>query len=216
MYLFHNATENLTPVILTKNAEPQLVAIIVDSEGRGHRIPPNRPWKVEPQISMDTDKGGAPMQALIPAEKVAAQLIKDGAFFGLVAVPEIQTANGISFDVETAAKESTRIRYQAESAVLETYVKHAKDEQLANRAMRPPSPSIERILNSRSMDLKRDFGLEPVGYKVSEKAAQRDREVEALKEQNALLTKELGELKDMFAMFMEDKKESRKKETVKA
>ncbi len=210
MYVFHNATSLLTPVILTKGSDPTMVAIIIDSEGRGHRIPANEPWEVKPQTCMDTDKGGSPVQLTIPAEKVAAQLVHDGKFFGLVIVNQIRTANGISFDVEAAAKESKRIREQAETDLVEKYVKSAKDEQLGNRAIRPPAAPIEQILSSRGMDLKRDYGLEPVGYRVSEKAAARDKEMDELRKENR-------EIKEMLNMLLEDKKdEKRKKESAKA
>ncbi len=89
-------------------------------------------------------------------------------------------------------------------------MKSAKDEQLGNRAIRPPAAPIEQILSSRGMDLKRDYGLEPVGYRVSEKAAARDKEMDELRKENR-------EIKEMLNMLLEDKKdEKRKKESAKA
>lgn len=193
MFLYHSAS---------------VEAAVMDSEGRCHRIPPNTPWEVKPQITMDTDKGGSPIQNTIPAEKVARQICDDGRLYGVVIVPEIRSGLSITFDVDSAARESTRIREQAETEILDRYVKHAKEEQLAARPVRPPSTSIQKILDARGHDLLRDYGLQPVGYKVSEGALKRDAEIAALHQQKDAQDKEIADLKQMITRLidLQDKK----------
>ena len=174
-------------------------AFVLDAEGRTFRIEPNIPWEVKPQISSDCDKGGYPVQNIVPADKVAQQICDDGKFYGIVIIPEIQEGFNTKRDVETARARSTEVRRNAENALVDQYVSHQKQNQLAVRPVAPPSESIQAILNGRGLDLKRDFGLEPVGYRVSEAAAARDALIETQ-------GREIKELKEMLAMLMEDKK----------
>lgn len=212
MYVFHNAPKHLlTPVIMQRGAEPILCAMVMDSEGRSHRIPPNTPWEVKSLDCMDVTEGGTRfVNHPQSVEKVAKMLCDNGVFYGIVPVPEIRDGISINFDLKSAERESTRVRIQAERGLIEKYVANAKMEQLQGRPIRPPSDTLQRILDTHDLDLLKDFGIQPVGYKVSEGAAMRDRKLADLEATNANQAKELAEMKEMLAMLLEDKEKEKK------
>ena len=187
--------------------------VLLDSEGRSYRIKPNEPWEVPPIHGTDISgpKGQPAYKEFdIPAHKVAEMLIKQAVHYGLVAVPENRSSAGITFDMDSALKASTVSRRQAEDAMVQAYVKGAKEDELGKMPIRPPSAPIQRILDERGQDLKRDFGIQPVGWKLSDGAAQRDAQLVALQQQNDAQAKEMAELKEMLTMLLDEKKKARK------
>lgn len=209
MYLFHNTPDSSLTAGLDSNGSVRYFAYILDSEGRTHRIAANSLWEVKPQHCTDVSDGGKNVVVTIPAEKVGRQICEDGKPYGVVVIQEKRTPEGITFDYETARAESERIRNQFEIELIETFVKRAKEQALQNMPIRPPAPALQKILDARGLDLQRDYGITPVGYKVSEAAAARDREVADLK-------RDLAEMKELLNMALEDKKAKRPKEPVTA
>ena len=197
MYLLHTSKE---------------IAHLIDAEGKTYHIPPNEAWEV-PEIrgtDIPGPAGAAPYKTFVtPSHKVGEMLMKQGVYYGLVEVHQVRQGNSIIFDVEGAMKASGVARKQAEDAMLQTYVKAAKEDELGKHPIRPPSAPIQKILNERGLDLKRDFGVQPVGWTLSEGAKARDAEMAALKS-------ELAELKAMLEMAIEDKKPKGKRESVNA
>ncbi len=168
-----------------------VLATIMDSEGRSHRIPHDAPHEVKPQISMDIDKGGAPAEHIISAEHVARQLCNDGRFYGVVILPEIRDGLNSRLDVVSAAKESTRTRDQAETELIERYVQHAKAQALQAMPIKPPAPALEKILVARGLDLDRHYGIKPIGYRVAEGIKAQDAKI-------ASQEKEIADLRQML------------------
>lgn len=175
---------------------------LLDSEGRTHRIPNETPWEVPDINGTDCDGTQAYRPFVIPSNKAADVFIREGKRFGVVAIPQKRTQNGISFDVESAKTLSTHVRSEFEKGVIDGYIKGAKEDELAKLPVRPPSPALQALLDKRGLDLKRDFGITPVGYKVGEGAAARDAEMESLRQQ-------LTELRELVALSLEDKKKSK-------
>lgn len=188
MYLFHNYKETIT---------------LLDSEGRSYRIPANTPWEVPAVNGTDCNGTQACAPFTIPVQKVAKFLCDEGVHYGLVVVPEIRTNQGIQFDIAGAQALSLHKRKGSEDHILERYVKGAKEDELNKIPVRPPSASIASILESRGFDLKRDFGITPVGYRVSENVAARDAEVESLRRENAEMRRDNAEIKEMLARLLE-------------
>ena len=95
--------------------------------------------------------------------------------------------------------------------MVQAYVKGAKEDELGKMPIRPPSAPIQRILDERGQDLKRDFGIQPVGWKLSDGAAQRDAQLVALQQQNDSQAKEMAELKAMLTTLLssQDKKDKK-------
>ncbi len=187
MYLYQNSGQTVS---------------LLDSEGRTHKIPNNSPWEAPSITGTDCNGTQAYAPYVVSAQKSAEILIKEGKRFGLVAVPEVRTDGGIKFDVESAAALSSSLRSQFEQGLIDAYVRAAKEDELGKLPVRPPSAALQALLDSRGLDLKRDFGITPVGYRVGEATAQRDKETDDLK-------KEVGELKAMLTMLLEDKKKSK-------
>ena len=190
-YLFHN---NPHPVNY------------LDCEGRTHIIPPNRPWSVP---SLDgTDIPGLEGQPAyrtftIPADKLAKAIMEDRKHDGLVLVAEQISDSGIAFDVKTAAQASSEARYRDQTAILDQYVKSAHEDELNKQPVRPPAESIQKILDDRGLDLQKDFGVTPVGYKVSEYAQARDEKMKTMEAENTSLRKEVSDIKKMMERAME-------------
>lgn len=197
MYLFHNYRETIT---------------ILDAEGRSYRIPANEPWEVPEIKGTDCNGTQAYNPFVISAAEASKIFCKEGIHYGLVPVPEKRGPRGIVFDIEEASIASKRVRKASEDAILDRYIRGAKEDELAKLPVKPPSASIAKIIDSRGLDLKRDYGLQPVGYRVSEAAAARDAEMEALRSSNSTMSREMGELKEMLAMLLDDKKEKAAKE----
>lgn len=191
MYLFHNYKRPIA---------------VLDAEGRTYNIEPNKPWEVPLIRGTDCKGTEAYVPFVTPTNKVAEMLCKEGIHYGLVVVPEVRTETGIQFDLKAAALNSAQVRKGAEDHILERYIKGAKEDELAKIPVKPPSASIAAILDARGLDLKRDYGLSPVGYRVSEGAAARDAEMEALRNENR-------EIKEMLSELLADRKSKREKVT---
>lgn len=171
---------------------------VLDDEGRTHIIPNAEPLEVMPIICMDVDSGGMPKESVISSEKLAAALCEKGRSYGLVLVPQVKKGLSITFDVEAAAENSTRVRMNTEDELVRTYVTRMKEEALQNRPIRPPSPSIQAILDARGQDLQRDYGITPVGYKVGEGIAARDAAFAELQGKYDDLSKKFDRLMDQL------------------
>lgn len=196
MHLFHNSKETIR---------------LLDSEGRTYVIPANVAWPVPALQGTDCNGTQAYAPFSISAEKMAKFLCDEGVHYGLVVVPETSTPTGIQFNLAKAARRSANARQTAEDGVLQRYIKGAKEDELAKLPVKPPSASIAAILDARGLDLKRDYGLQPVGYRVGDAAAARDTEMANLRAENETQRKEISEIKEMLTMLMEDRKDEKRK-----
>lgn len=176
MFLYQNTTKT--------------VHVLVD--GRQFSIPHSEPFEVKAIEGTDLEK-----PYMISSDKVGREIIRTAVLHGVVTIEQIRTARGFEFDMEKADKESTRLRGKSQLEILQRYVDGAKQDQLANLPIKPPSAPIQAILDERGLDLKRDYGITPVGYKVSEAVAARDAELAATKQENASLRADIDELRGM-------------------
>ena len=193
-------------------------AHLIDAEGRSYHIPPNEAWDV-PTINGTDIPGPAGQPAYksftTSPDKVGAMLIRQGVYYGLVEVKVLRTPTGTTFDLDGAKEASTRARRQAEDAMLQSYVKGAKEDELAKLPIRPPSAPIQKILNERKLDLKRDFGVQPVGWILSEGAKSRDVEFAALKAETEDQKQKISDLTKMLEQLLAiEEKKSKSKQPV--
>ena len=179
---------------------------LLDSEGRTYVIPPNKPWKV-PSLEGTDISGPIGMPAYrsftVSEDKMAKQFLIDGKHYGLVSIDERITDQGITFDINTAAERSKKARYDDQTLLLDQYIRSAHEGELNKQPVPPPVETIQRILDERGLDLQKDFGVTPVGYKVSEYAMQRDQTMKQLAEENAAQKKEMAEMRTMLQRTLE-------------
>jgi len=174
---------------------------LLDCEGRTYVIPPNRAWPVPMLEGTDIPgKAGQPAYRTftISAEKMTKYFLSEGKHFGLVEIEERLTDQGTQFDLETAVRQSTKARYDDQTAMLDQYVQSAHEDELQKLPVRPPGDVIQRILDERGLDLQKDFGITPVGYRVSEYAAARDEKMKNLEDENVANRKELAEMRKLL------------------
>lgn len=195
MFVFHN--------------DDTLLECLID--GRMFSIPPYEPFEVSSIEGTDLEKPYS-----IRSAKVGGELIRLCALQGLVEITSERTKAGFGFDVERAARESTVARDNAEGMMLARYVSGAHEDELAKKPVSPPSLPIQRILDKRHLDLQKDFGVTPVGYKVSEYAAKRETEMDLLRRENAEQKKDIADMKEMMTLLLDNQKLMARKETVKS
>lgn len=181
MYLFQNCG--------------RVASILVD--GRMFNISDSEPFDVPAIEGTDLEK-----PYTIPSVKVGNELIRLGVLYGIVELTQHRTARGFEFDLEAADAASRELRNQAEMDLLNRYVSGAKADELANVPVKPPSAPIQAVLDARGLDLKRDFGITPVGYKISEAVQARDKETHALKADNEDLRNRLDVLTAQMETFL--------------
>ena len=174
---------------------------MLDCEGRTYVVPPNKPWNV-PMLEGTDIPGQAGQPAYrsftIPADKMAKYFLSQYPHYGLVELAERLTDQGIQFDLAGAAERSAKSRYDDQTMMLDKYVQSAHEDELNKIPVRPPVPVIQEILDARNLDLQKDFGITPVGYKVSEYAAARDEKMKTLEDDNAAQRKELAEMRKLL------------------
>src|SRR5262245_30547236 len=179
---------------------------LLDSEGRTYIIPPNKPWKV-PALEGTDISGPIGMPAYrtfsVSEEKMAKQFLIDGKHFGLVEVQEKFTDQGIVFDSKDAAQRSIKARYDDQTFLLDQYIRSAHESELSKQPVPPPVDTVQKILDERGLDLQKDFGVTPVGYKVSEYALARDQKMRELEEKDAARDKEMNEMRTLLARTVE-------------
>jgi len=174
---------------------------LLDCEGRTYVIPPNKAWKV-PALEGTDISGPIGMPAYktftISDEQMAKHFLREGKHYGLVSVEEKITDQGILFDVKDAGERSKKARYDDQTYLLEQYVASAHDDELNKQPVRPPADVIQGILDDRGLDLQKDFGITPVGYRISEYAAARDEKLKQLEVEKNDQAKEIAELRRML------------------
>jgi hypothetical protein len=187
---------------------------LLDCEGRTYVIPPHKAWSVPALEGTDiTGPQGQPAYRsfTIPAEKMAKHFLAEGQHFGLVMLEEKITDNGITFDLKEATERSAKARFDDQSFLLDRWVQTAHDNELKKEPVRPPEPVIQAILTERGLDLQKDFGITPVGYKVSEYASARDEKMKTLEAKTNAQEEKIAELTSMLQRTLELVEEGRKK-----
>src|SRR4030095_4730365 len=87
----------------------------------------------------------------------------------------------------------------------------APDNELKKEPVRPPEPVIQAILTERGLDLQKDFGITPVGYKASEYASAPCEKIKNLEAQTNSQEEKIAELTAMLQRPLELVEEGRKK-----
>lgn len=108
----------------------------------------------------------------------------------VVRVNQTETETGITFDLETAKKESLEKGAAADMAAFKAYISAAVEDFVKrNKPVPQPADNILRIIERRGYDLKK-FGITPIGWEEPEK----DKRLAALADENKGLKEQLDAL----------------------
>jgi hypothetical protein len=166
-------------------------------DGKLLTIPPNELFEVPELRGMDCNNNGN-QEYIIPPKMVAEKAMEDGWFHGIVLVPVTKTKTGVTADVEPAKIAARTALEAAEDTSLTKYVNDQQERvTMHNKPAMAPGGRILKIIQKRGIDLKKDFNIDPPGFQV-QKGRDRDAEMDAMREQNALLQKQMAEMMELM------------------
>jgi len=179
IFLYHVDDENAEAVI----------------DGRLFVIPPNDLFEVPEIRGTDTNNNG-PQEYIIPDRIVAQKLLEHCWYHGVVQVPMIKTKGGVSSDIESAKRAAREALNNAHDMMLTRYVQDQQERVTReNKPAIAPGGRLTNIIERRGIDLKKEFNIDPPGWK-SDKIRDRDAEFAAMQkkidELTALVTSQKG------------------------
>jgi hypothetical protein len=166
-----------------KNAEAQ-----VDSSS--FSIPPGELWEVPDVHSTDNNR-----EYITPAKIVAELILKRCWYHGMIVVPVERVGNSFNTNMEAAEKQARQALRDSEDHMLTNYVNWQKERMASTpgAVALPPGGTVQKIIEKRGIDLKRDFNIDPPGYVIEKGHATEDR-MKALEQENAEMKEMLKQL----------------------
>lgn len=160
-------------------------------EGRLLTLLPNEPFEVKEIVSTDVDLNGN-KTFVIPSEFIARVIIAHQMHHGVVLVKEIRRGYNTELDVKSARAEAAIALKAGQDKMLSEYVRIQLEDRLKeNKPALPPSKPIERIIDERGIDLQKEYGFRPVGWRVGDETKAREERTAALEAENVELKRTL-------------------------
>lgn len=180
-YVYHCAETNASAVI----------------DGHLIVIPPNELFEVEELRGTDVNNNGK-YEYVIPVKDVIKHLMHHCWHYGLVVVPMTRTEGGVTSDIKAAQAAAVVARNAAEETMLAKYISDQQERvTIQGKSPLAPSVPIVRILESRGLDLDKDFNLKVPGLSIK-KATDRDAEIAELQASNKKLQESMAAMLDLM------------------
>lgn len=141
-------------------------------------VPPNKPFR------FDND---------FHAELFVRHMSHSGVVF---VTEQYDDDNGqFKLDLGQARTQAAAQLEEAEKAVIQAYVTSQMEDRLAHgKPARPPMGRQLEVVKKRGVDLGEEYGIYPIGWGKSKVQADREKEMEELRESNRKVTQQLADL----------------------